>query len=42
MASSILITTSNDIAVKLRRELNFPGQVRVTVLRESRHVDYAK
>jgi len=37
-----VVDLSNDIAVKLRHELNFPGQVRVTVLRESRHVDYAK
>lgn len=33
---------SNDIAAKLRRELSFPGHVRVTVLRESKHVEFAK
>jgi ribonuclease Y len=32
---------SNEIALKLRRELTFPGQVRITVLKESKYVDYA-
>lgn len=33
---------SNEIAFKLRKELTFPGQIRVTVLRESKQVDFAK
>jgi ribonuclease Y len=33
---------SVDIASKLRKELTFPGQVKVTVIRESRFVDFAK
>ncbi len=33
---------SNDIAAKLRAELTFPGQVRVTVVRESQAVEFAK
>jgi ribonuclease Y len=33
---------SNEIAFKLRKELTFPGQVKVTVLRDSQHVAYAK
>lgn len=37
-----VIDLSNDIASKLRQELTFPGQVRVTVVRESKFVDYAK
>ena len=36
------IDLANDIAAKLRREMTFPGQVRVTVVRESRVVDFAK
>lgn len=32
---------SNEIAIKLRQELTFPGQVRITILKESKHVDYA-
>lgn len=37
-----VIDLANDIASKLRQELTFPGQVRVTVLRESKFVDFAK
>lgn len=33
---------ANDIAAKLRQELTFPGQVRVTVVRESQTIDFAK
>jgi ribonuclease Y len=33
---------ANDIAFKLRKELTFPGQVKVAVLRENIYVDYAK
>lgn len=33
---------SSNIAFKLRQELTFPGQVKVTVVRESRFIDYAK
>ena len=33
---------ADDIAAKLRQELTFPGQVRVTVVRESQTVDFAK
>ncbi len=33
---------SSDIAHKIRSELTFPGQVKVTVIRESQAVDFAK
>jgi ribonucrease Y len=33
---------ANDIAHKLRKEMTFPGQVKVTVLRESKHVEFAQ
>ena len=33
---------SSNIAYKLRQELTFPGQVKVTVIRESKFIDYAK
>jgi len=33
---------STDIAAKLRQELTFPGQIRVTVVRESKFADFAK
>jgi ribonuclease Y len=37
-----VIDLSSSIAHKMRQELTFPGQVRVTVIRESKFVDYAK
>jgi len=37
-----VVDLSGDIASKLRQELTFPGQVRVTVVRENRFVDFAK
>ena len=32
----------NDIAKKIEKELTYPGQIRVTVIRETRAVEYAK
>ncbi len=42
VSDSEVIDLSNDIAFKLRNELTFPGQVKVTVVRESKQVDFAK
>ncbi|MFW7378206.1 MAG: ribonuclease Y [Oligoflexus sp.] len=42
VSDSEVIDLSNEIAFKLRKELTFPGQVRVTVLRESKQIDFAK
>lgn len=36
------IILSKDIARKIEKELSYPGQIKVTVIRESRAVDYAK
>ena len=33
---------ARDIAKKIESELDYPGQITVSVIRESRHVDYAK
>jgi ribonucrease Y len=33
---------SRDIAKKIEQELAYPGQIKVTVVRESRYVEYAK
>lgn len=37
-----VVDLSSSIAHKMRQELTFPGQVKVTVIRESKFVDYAK
>ncbi|HAK89694.1 MAG: ribonuclease Y [Nitrospirae bacterium GWC2_46_6] len=33
---------SKDLARKIETEMTYPGQIKVAVIRESRHVDYAK
>ena len=33
---------AHDIVKKIESELDYPGQIKVSVIRESRHVDYAK
>ena len=36
------IVLAKDIAKKIETEMTYPGQIKVAVIRESRHVDYAK
>lgn len=36
------VVLSKDIARQIEKELTYPGQIKVTVIRESRAVDYAK
>ncbi len=36
------VVLSRDIAKKIEKELSYPGQIKVTVIRETRAVDYAK
>jgi ribonuclease Y len=36
------ILLSREIAREIEKELEYPGQIKVTVIRESRAVDYAK
>jgi ribonucrease Y len=36
------IALSRDIAREIEKELEYPGQIKVTVIRESRAIDYAK
>jgi ribonuclease Y len=33
---------SRNLAKKIEEELTYPGQIKVTVIRESRYVQYAK
>ena len=33
---------SNDIATKIQNEMTYPGQVKITVIRETRSIAYAK
>jgi len=33
---------SREISKKIEKELNYPGQIKVTIIRETRVVDYAK
>lgn len=37
-----MVITARDIVKKIENELDYPGQVKVNVIRESRAVDYAK
>ena len=37
-----VIWLSKDIAARIEREISYPGQIRVNVIRETRAVDYAK
>jgi ribonuclease Y len=36
------VRLSREIASKIEKELDYPGHIRVTVIRETRVVDYAK
>jgi len=36
------VILGRDIARKIEKELTYPGQIKVTVIRETRSVDYAK
>ena len=37
-----MVIIARDIANKIENELDYPGQIKVNVIRENRAVDYAK
>ena len=37
-----IVILARDIVAKIENELDYPGQIKVNVIRESRAVDYAK
>ena len=39
---SASVVLAHDIAQQIENEMQYPGQVKVVVIRESRAVDYAK
>ena len=39
---SVQIKLSDEIATKIQNEMTYPGQVKITVIREVRSVAYAK
>jgi ribonuclease Y len=36
------VTLARDLAKEIENELEYPGQIKVTVIRESRAIEYAK
>ncbi len=36
------VVLSHDLAKKIEKDLTYPGQIKITVIREMRAVDYAK
>ena len=41
-SSSASILLARDIAKKIEQELEYPGQIKVNVIRETKAVEYAK
>jgi ribonuclease Y len=42
LADDMCSMVARELARKIESEMTYPGQIKVTVIRESRHVDYAK
>jgi ribonuclease Y len=42
IADEQAIWLSRDIARKIEQDLTYPGQIKVTVIRETRSIEYAK
>jgi len=39
---NMAVVIARDIANKIESEMEYPGQIKVTVIRESRAIEYAK
>jgi len=37
-----MVLIAHDIAARIEKELEYPGQIKVNLIRENRVVDYAK
>ena len=37
-----MVIIARDIAAKIENELEYPGQIKVNLIRENRAIDYAK
>lgn len=37
-----MVLVARDIAARIENELDYPGQIKVNVIRESRAIEYAK
>lgn len=42
MSDEDIVDLANDVASMIRKEMSFPGQVRVSVVRENTTTDFAK
>ena len=42
MSDDEMAFIARDIALKIEEELEYPGQIKINVIREMRQVDYAK
>ena len=42
MSDDQMVVMSRDIAKRIENEMEYPGQIKVNVIRESRVIDYAK
>ena len=42
VSDEAMIVVARDIAKKIEDEMDYPGQIKVNIIRESRAVEYAK
>ena len=42
ISDSQMVVLARDIAKKIENEMDYPGQIKVNMIRETRTIDYAK